>query len=71
MKQKNYLVGLFFTLSSFAFVTVVKATNQWEPMVEIPGIPTTGINLSTYLVGLNFVMVRRLIVQICVIIKQM
>lgn len=57
MKQKSYLIGLFFTLSSFAFVTVVKATNQWEPMVEIPGIPTTGINLSTYLVGLyNFML---------------
>ncbi|MCK4918896.1 MAG: hypothetical protein KAS01_00750 [Candidatus Pacebacteria bacterium] len=56
MKTKNYLIGIFLSVGLFAFVSVVGAAN-WDPLVKIPGIPTTGINLSTYLVGLyNFML---------------
>ncbi|MCK5412824.1 MAG: hypothetical protein KAI57_00430 [Candidatus Pacebacteria bacterium] len=57
MKIKNYLIGAFLLVSSFAFVGIVSAATTWDPLVKIPGIPSTGINLSTYLVGLyNFML---------------
>jgi len=56
MKRKTYLIGIFLSVGLFAFVGVVGAAT-WTPLVQIPGIPLTGINLSTYLVGLyNFML---------------
>ncbi|MCK5475580.1 MAG: hypothetical protein KAI71_03300 [Candidatus Pacebacteria bacterium] len=56
MKLKNIIIGIFFSVISFAFVGVASAVN-WVPLVPIPGIPATGINLSTYLIGIyNFLL---------------
>ena len=56
MKLKNIIIGIFFSVISFAFVGVASAVN-WEPLVPIPGIPATGVNLSTYLIGIyNFLL---------------
>lgn len=42
---------MFVAISSLAVVGLASAAD-WDPLVKIPGIPSTGINLSTYLVGL-------------------
>lgn len=56
MKLKNIIIGIFFSVISFTFVSVANAVN-WEPLVPIPGIPATGVNLSTYLIGIyNFLL---------------
>ncbi|MBW6441257.1 hypothetical protein K0B03_04515 [Patescibacteria group bacterium] len=57
MKSKNYLTGLILVGFSFALVGIANAAWVWEPQVQIPGIPTTGVTLSMYLVGLyNFLL---------------
>ena len=57
MKLKSIIIGMIFSVVSFAFVGVANAVVNWEPLVKIPGIPVTGVNLSVYLIGIyNFLL---------------
>ena len=48
---------MIFSVVSFVFVNTANAAVNWEPLVKIPGIPVTGVNLSTYLIGIyNFLL---------------